>query len=81
MVAPHGLFKKKSLEKKLNGNYTRTLYAVFNKSWERHSTRQSTIQVRWARYADGHYWRNKNERESRESMLPTCLDDDDDDDV
>ena len=53
----------KRLEKKLDGNYTRTLRAVMNKSWRQHSTRHQlyghlppitkTIQVRRTRHA-GH---------------------------
>ena len=48
------------LEKKLNGNYTRILHAVLNKSWKQHFTRQKlychlslishTNQVRQARH-------------------------------
>ena len=46
----------KRLEKKLDGNYTRTLHAILNKSWQQHPTRHQlyghlppitkTIQVR-----------------------------------
>ena len=53
----------KRLEKKLDGNYTRMLCAVLNKSWWQHPTRHQlyghlppimkTIQVRWARHAYG----------------------------
>ena len=53
----------KRLEKKLNGNYTRMLWAILNKSWRQHPTRHQlyallppitkTIQVRWTRHA-GH---------------------------
>ena len=60
----------KRLEKKLDGNYTRRLRAIFNKSWRQHPTRHQlysylipitkTIQVRRARHA-GHYWRSKAE--------------------
>ena len=58
------------LEKKLDGNYTRMLHDILNKSWKKHPTKQQlsghllpisqTIQVRWTRHA-GHYWRNENE--------------------
>ena len=48
----------KRLEKKLDGNYTRMLRAVLNKSWRQHPTR--TIQVRRTRHA-GHCWRSKDE--------------------
>ena len=57
----------KHLEKKLNGNYTRMLHAVLNKSWKQHPTKQQlydhlppislTIQGRWARHAE-HCWRS-----------------------
>ena len=60
----------KRLEKKLDGNYTRMLRAVLNKSWRQHPTRHQlyghlppitkTIQVRRTRHA-GHWWRSKNE--------------------
>ena len=60
----------KRLEKKLNGNYTRMLRAVLNKSWRQHSTRhqlyrhlppiKKTIQIRRTRHA-GHCWRSKDE--------------------
>ena len=60
----------KLLEKKLDGNYTRMLRAILNKSWRQHPTRRQlyghlppitkTIQVRRARHA-GHCWRSKNE--------------------
>ena len=59
----------KNFEKKLNGNYTRILHAVLNKSWKQHPTKQQLydhlppilqiIQVRWARYT-GHYWESKD---------------------
>ena len=60
----------KRLEKKLDGNYTRMLRAILNKSWRQHSTRHQlyghlppitkTIQVRRTRYA-GHCWRSRDE--------------------
>ena len=60
----------KRLEKKLDGNYTRMLRAILNKSWRQHPRRHrlydhlphitKTIQVRRARHA-GHCWRSKNE--------------------
>ena len=59
----------KRLEKKLDGNYTRMLRAILNKSWRQHPTRRQlyghlppitkTIQVRRARHA-GHCWRSKD---------------------
>ena len=60
----------KRLEKKLDGNYTRMLRAILNKSWWKHPTRHQlyghlppitkTIQVRWTRHA-GHCWRSRDE--------------------
>ena len=59
----------KRLEKKLDGNYTRMLQAILNKSWRQHPTKYQlyghlppitkTIQVRWTRHA-GHCWRSRN---------------------
>ena len=61
---------KKRLEKKLDGNYTRMLRAILNKSWRKHPTRHQlyghlppitkTIQVRRTRHA-GHCWRTRDE--------------------
>ena len=60
----------KRLKKKLDGNYTRMLRAILNKSWRQHPTRHQlygqlppvtkTIQVRRTRHAE-HCWRSKNE--------------------
>ena len=60
----------KRLEKKLDGNYTRMLRAILNKSWRQHPTRHQlyghlppitkTIQVRRTRHS-GHYWRSMDE--------------------
>ena len=56
----------KHREKKLDGDYTRMLRAILNKSWRQHPTKQQlppitkTIQVRPARHA-GHLWRVRNE--------------------
>ena len=60
----------KRLEKKLDGNYTRMLRAILNKSWQQHPTRHQlyghlppitkTIQARWTRHA-GHCWRSRDE--------------------
>ena len=57
----------KCIEKKLDGNCTRMLWAVLNKSWQQHPTKQQlyghlphiskTIQLRWIRQ----YWRRKDE--------------------
>ena len=59
----------KCMEKKLDGNYTRMLQAIQNKSWRRHPTKQQlyghlppitkTIKVRQTRHA-GHCWRSKD---------------------
>ena len=58
------------MEEKLDGNYTRILRAILNKSWRQHPTKQQldghlppitkTIQVRRTRHA-GHCWRSKDE--------------------
>ena len=60
----------KRLEKKLDGNYTRMLRAILNKSWWQHPTKHQlyghlppitkTIQVRRTRHA-GHCWRSRDE--------------------
>ena len=60
----------KRLEKKLDGNYTRMLRAILNKSWQQHPTRHQlyghlppftkTIQVRQTRHA-GHCLRSRDE--------------------
>ena len=60
----------KLLEKKLDGNYTRMLWAILNKSWRQHPTKHQlyghlppitkTIQVRWTRHAE-HCWRSRDE--------------------
>ena len=60
----------KRLEKKLDGNYTRMLRAILNKSWRQHPKRHrlyghlppitKTIQGRRSRPA-GHCWRSRDE--------------------
>ena len=70
----------KWLKKKLDGNYTRMLRAILNKSWCQHPTRHQlyghlppitkTIQVRGTRHA-GHCWRSKDEVIS-DALLWTC---------
>ena len=60
----------KRLEKKLDGNYTRTLRAILNRSWQQHPTRRQlyghlpfitkTIQATRTRHA-GHCWRRKDD--------------------
>ena len=57
-------------EEKLDGNYTRMLRAILNKSWQQHATTHQlyghlppitkTIQVRRTRHA-GHCWRSRDE--------------------
>ena len=56
----HHLDSNKQLKKKLDGNYTRILHAILNKSRKQHPTKQhmyshlppisQTIQVRWKRH-------------------------------
>ena len=60
----------KRLEKKLNGNYTRMVRAILNKSWRQHPTRHQlyghmppitkTIQARRTRHL-GHCWRSRDD--------------------
>ena len=60
----------KRLEKKLDGNYTRILRTILNKSWRQHPKKQQlyghlppitkTIQVRQTRHVR-HYWRSRDE--------------------
>ena len=60
----------KQLEKKLDGNYTRMLRAILNKSWRQHPTKQQlygqlplvtkTIKIRWTRHSE-HCWRSRDE--------------------
>ena len=60
----------KRMEKKLDGNYPRILWAILNKSWRQHPTKQQlyghllpitkTIPFRRTRHA-GHCWRSKDE--------------------
>ena len=66
----YGWTLTKRMEKKLDGNYTRMLRAIFNKSWRQHPTKQQlyghlppvtkTIQVRRTRHA-GHCCRSRDE--------------------
>ena len=61
---------RKRLEKKLDGNYTKMMRAILNKSWRHHPTRHQlydhlppiteTIQVRRTRHA-GHCRRSRDE--------------------
>ena len=60
----------KRMEKKLDGNYTRMLWAILNKSWGQQPTKQQlyghlppikkTIKIRRTRHA-GHCWRSRDE--------------------
>ena len=60
----------KRMEKKLDGNYTRMLQAILNKSWRQHLTKQQlyghlspitkTIKIRQNRHV-GHCWRSRDE--------------------
>ena len=60
----------KNMEKKLDGNYTRMLQAILNKSWWQHPAKQQlyghlppitkTIKIRRTRHA-GHCWRSRDE--------------------
>ena len=60
----------KRLEKKPDGNYTRMLRAILNRSWRQHPTNQhlychlppitKTIQIRQTRHT-GYCWRSRNE--------------------
>ena len=60
----------KRIEKKLDGNYTRMLQAILNKSWRQHPTKQQlyghlppitkTIKIRRTRH-EGHCWRSRDE--------------------
>ena len=60
----------KCTEKKLDGNLTRMLRAILNKSWRQHPTKQQlyghlpcitkTIKIWWTGHA-GHCWRSKDE--------------------
>ena len=66
----YGWTLTKRMEKKLDGNYTRMLRAILNKSCRQHPTKPQlydhlppitkTIQARRTRHA-GHCWRNKDE--------------------
>ena len=57
------------MEKKLDGNYTRMLWAILNKSWRQHPTKQQlyshlppitkTIKISWTRCV-GHCWRSRD---------------------
>ena len=66
----HYLDANKTAGKKLDGNYTRILRAILNKSWRQHSTKHQlyghqppitkTVQVRRTSHA-GHCWRSRDE--------------------
>ena len=60
----------KHMEKKLHSNYTGMLWAISNKSWRQHPTKQQlyghlplitkTIPLRWTRHVR-HCWRSRDE--------------------
>ena len=60
----------KRMEKKFDGNYTKMLWGILNKSWRQHPTKQQlygylppitkTIKIRRTRHA-GHCWRSRGE--------------------
>ena len=60
----------KGMKKKLDGNYTRLLRAILNKSWRHHPTKQQlyghlppitkTIKVKRTKHAE-HCWRSRDE--------------------
>ena len=60
----------KRMEKKLDGNYTRMLRAILNKSWRQHPTKlqlyghqphiTKTIKIRRTRHA-GHCWKSRDD--------------------
>ena len=60
----------KPMEKKLDGNYTKMLRVILNKSWRKHSTKHQlyghqlpitkTIKIRRTRHT-GHCWRSRDE--------------------
>ena len=66
----HYLDANKRREKKLDGNYTRMLWALLNKSWRQHPTKlelyshlppiTKTIKVRRTRHT-GHCWISRDE--------------------
>ena len=72
----------KRLEKKLDGNYTRMLRAILNKSWRQHPTRHQlyghlppitkTIQVRRTRHA-GEAGTNQTCWRSRDELIRNIL--------
>ena len=60
MDALHGRWLKR-LEKKLDGNYTRMLRAIRNRSLNQNLTKQQTIRIRRTRHT-GHCWRSRDEQ-------------------
>ena len=66
----HNMDANKTAGEETNGNYTRMLRAILNKSWQQHPTRHQlyghlppitkTIQVRRTRHA-GYCWRSRDE--------------------
>ena len=72
-ILPHGWITwmlTKCREQKLDENYTRILYAILNKSWKQHPTKQqlyshllpiSQIMKDGRIRYPGHYWRSKDD--------------------
>ena len=50
----------KHMEKKLDGNYKKMLWAILNKLYSHLPPTKKTIQVRWTWHV-GYYWRSKEE--------------------
>ena len=71
----------KLIEKRLDGNCTRMLRAILNKSWRQHPKKQQlyghlppitkTIKVRQTRHA-GHCWKSKDKLLSDHIYQPLC---------
>ena len=66
LILLHGCFTwtlTKRMEKKLDGNYTKMLRAILNKSWRQHQTKQHLydhlppVKIRQTRHS-GHCWRS-----------------------
>ena len=67
----------KQLEKKIDGNYTRMLWAILNKSWRQHPTRHQLYghlpPITKTRRHAGHCWRSRDELISDVLLwTPTC---------
>ena len=51
----------KRLEKKLDGNYIRMLWAILNKSWRQHPTKHQLYGQLTSKRHAGHCWRSRDE--------------------